>query len=248
MTAYLYMILFAPILAAGVKKLSKKQFQGIIIALLTAFSLIKSVLPMKLETDSQGYDVIWYLCVFLVAAYIRLYGITFLQNKKRGFAVYFLSTAIIFAASMGLRMIYLKTGKLSDMLSVCYNYNHIFVLIASVGLFLAFSHITLKEGAFSRFVCRIAPYTLGVYLLHCHTALDERWQQWIFAITGRPDSAGSLLLGILLAVLFVFTAGICADMVRAWLFWGLERAFSGIRGGQRKSAALRGEKDGNEEK
>ena len=89
---------------------------------------------------------------------------------------------------------------------------------------------------------------VNVYLLHCHTALDERWQQWIFAITGRPDSVGSLLLGILLAVLFVFTAGICADMVRAWLFWGLERAFSGIRGGQRKSAALRGDKDGNEEK
>ena len=119
------------------------------------------------------------------------------------------------------------------MLSACYNYNHIFVLIASVGLFLAFSHITLKEGAFSRFVCRIAPYTLGVYLLHCHTALDERWQQWIFAITGRPDSAGSLLLGILLAVL--------------WLFWGIERAFSGIRGGQQHTA-LRGDKDGNEEK
>lgn len=68
-----------------------------------------------------------------------------------------------------------------------------------------------------------------------------------FAITGRPDSAGSLLLGILLAVLFVFTAGICIDMLRAWLFWGQERTFSGIRGGQRKSAALRGDKDGNEE-
>lgn len=89
---------------------------------------------------------------------------------------------------------------------------------------------------------------VNVYLLHCHTALDERWQQWIFAITGRPDSASNLLLGILLAVLFVFTAGICIDMLRAWLFWGPERAFSGIRGGQRKSAALRGDKDGNEEK
>lgn len=184
MTAYLYMILFAPILAAGVKILSKKQLQGIIIALLTAFSLIKSVLPMKLETDNQGYDVIWYLCVFLVAAYIRLYGIPFLRTKK-WLCGLFPFHRRYFAASMGLRMIYLKTEKLSDMLSVCYNYNHIFVLIASVGLFLAFSHIVLKEGAFSRFVCRIAPYTLGVYLLHCHTALDERWQQWI--LPSRAD-------------------------------------------------------------
>lgn len=37
---------------------------------------------MKLETDNQGYDVIWYLCVFLVAAYIRLYGIPFYRTKK----------------------------------------------------------------------------------------------------------------------------------------------------------------------
>lgn len=225
MTAYIYMMLFAPLLSAGVKKLTKKQLEGTIAALLTAFSLIKSILPMRLETDNQGYDVVWYLCVFLLAAYFRLYGLKFLKNKKRGLLVYFLSAAAIFAESFGLRMVYLKCGKLSDILSVCCNYNHIFVLTASVGLFAVFYHMTLREGTFSRLVCRIAPYTLGVYLLHCHTALDERWQQWIFLLTGRPENIGSLLAGIVLSVILVFTAGILLDRGRAWLFRWIEKFF-----------------------
>lgn len=223
MTAYFYMMLFAPILAAGVKKLSKKQFQTILLLLLVAFSGIKSILPMNLETDSKGYDVIWYLCVFLTAAYIRLYGIPFFKNKTRSFVTYFVCCGAIFAVSFALRAVYLKTGKGQAILSFCYHYNHILVLVAAVALFYGFSHISIKEGAFNRMICAISPLTLGVYLLHCHTSLDMRWQEWIFALVGRPCGYGSLILGIAAAVALVFTAGILMDAVRRFLFRWVDR-------------------------
>lgn len=223
MTAYFYMMLFAPFLAAGVKKLNKKQFQTLLILLLVAFSGMKSILPMNLETDRQGYDVIWYLCVFLTAAYIRLYGIPFFKNKTRSFGMYFICCGAIFAVSFALRAVYLRTGKGLDILSFCYHYNHILVLAAAVALFYGFSHMNIKEGAFSRIVCAVSPLTLGVYLLHCHTSLDMRWQEWIFALVGRPAGYGSLLLGVVVSVVLVFTAGICVDAVRRFLFYKVGR-------------------------
>ena len=89
MTAYFMMYLFVPFLSQGVKRLTKKQFQTVLVLLLTLVCIIKSVVPVKLPTDRQGYDCIWYMCVFLVAAYIRLYGIPFFKNIWRSLLAYF---------------------------------------------------------------------------------------------------------------------------------------------------------------
>lgn len=217
MTAYVFMYLFTPLLAAGIKKLSKKQLQAVVVLLVLLFSVVKSIVPGRLEADMQGYDAIWYLCVFTIAAYIRMYGIPFFKGKGRGLLVYLAAAAGIFGVTFLLRFLYIKTGSFGTILTICYNYNHILVLIASVAFFYLFYHMRVKEGAFARFVCRIAPYTLGVYLWHEHVALRYEWQQWLYQLIGVPDSAFGLLLGTVLAVVLVFTIGILLDMLRAFL-------------------------------
>lgn len=228
MTAYLAMYLFAPFLTQGVKRLSKKQFQILLVLLLAVFSMVKSLVPVRLASDMRGYDCIWYLCVFLVAAYIRLYGLPFFKNAWRSLLVYLACSAGIFGVTLLLRLVFLQTGKLETMLTVCYDYNHILVLLASVALFYLFCHIRLKEGWFSRLVCWIAPYTLGVYLLHEHLAVRYVWPEWLYGLIGKPDSGIKLVLSILLAVVFVFAAGILADWLRSLLFAGAHRLLSHV--------------------
>lgn len=228
MTAYVFMYLFIPMLSAGIKKLTKRQLQVVLVLLILIFSVVKSVVPGRLEADMQGYDCIWYLCVFTVAAYIRLYGLPFFQNRRRSFAVYLAAVAGIVGVTFFLRFLYLKTGNFGTILTICYNYNHILVLIASVAFFYLFYHIRIKPGAFSRIVCRIAPFTLGVYLWHEHVALRYEWQQWLYKLTGAPDSAGSIFLLTVLAVVLVFTIGIVLDMIRSLLFKGMHRLLSHI--------------------
>lgn len=218
MTAYVFMYLFTPLLAAGIKKLSQKQMQTVVVLLVLLFSVVKSIVPGRLEADMQGYDAIWYLCVFTIAAYIRLYGIPFFKNKTRGLLVYLAAAAGILGVTLGLRFLYLKTGSFGTILTICYNYNHILVLVASVAFFYLFYHMRIKEGVFAGFVCRIAPYTLGVYLWHEHVALRYEWQQWLYRFTGVQQSPLGLLTGTVLAVVLVFTIGILLDMLRAFLF------------------------------
>lgn len=218
MTAYFLIYLLAPLLANGVKRLTKRQFQILLLLLLFLCCIIKSIVPIPLSTDMQGNDAVWYLCVFLVAAYIRMYGITFFQNARRSFGVYLISGAGIFIFAFLLRFLYLQTGKLSNMLTVSYNHNHVLAFLASIALFYFFYHLKIKRGAFSRFVCRIAPYTLGVYLWHEHIVIRYEWPGWIYAIAGKPGNSIMLVLYTLFAVVLVFVVGILLDVLRSFLF------------------------------
>ena len=228
MTAYFLMYLFMPLMVQGIKRLTKKQFQIVLALLIFVVCIVKSVVPIKLSTDMQGYDCIWYMCVFLTAAYIRLYGIPLLKSAGRSLLVYLASGAGIFTLAFALRFLYLRTGKLSNILTVSYNYNHILTLLASVAFFCLFCHVKIKQGAFSRFVCRIAPYTLGVYLWHEHIAIRYEWQGWLYSVAGTPDNGVMLVLYTLFAAVLVFAIGILLDMLRSLLFRGLHRLFSHI--------------------
>lgn len=226
MTAYVFMYVFVPLLSAGIRRLDKKQMQLVIMLLVLLFSVVKSVVPGRLDTDMQGYDCIWYICVFVIAAYIRRYGIPLFKSKGKSLLIYLLAAGGIFGGTMALRLVYLRTGRLDTILTVCYNYNHILVLVASIAFFYIFYHIQLKDGAFSRFVCRIAPYALGVYLWHEHIAIRYEWQQWFYRLAGEPDGALQLFVKTVLASAAVFVIGILFDMLRSLCFKILNRLLS----------------------
>lgn len=226
-TAYLIMYLFAPVLAVGVKQLGRRQLEVILVLLLLFFSVSKSVLPVQLEVDNQGYDGLWFLCVFLVAAYMRLYGIPFLQKGKRALLCYLAGCLLICGLTMGVRLVYLRTGRLGNFIHAPYDYNHILNLFAAIALFYAFSNWKLSgEGLAGRLILRIAPCTLGVYLLHEHIELRTLWPLWLGATLecGLP----ALIIRALCGVLLVFTVGILVDMARGTLFKLVKRVFRSL--------------------
>ncbi len=216
-TAYIIMYLLSPVLAAGARQLSRKQLKITIILLLCFFSVSKSVLPVKLEMDNAGYDGLWFVCVFLVAAYIRLYGIPFFQKGKRGVLCYLGGCILIYGLTLGVRLVYLKSGRLGNFIHSPYDYNHILNLFAAISLFYAFSNWKLSGEKFmGKVILRVAPYTLGVYLLHEHIELRTLWPHWLGATL--ECSPWTLVLRAFGSVFLVFAVGILADMVRGALF------------------------------
>lgn len=234
MTAYILMYLFLPVVLLGVTKLNKKQFQMLLGLLFFVFCGIKSVVPIKLTTDMQGYDCIWYLCMVLLAAYIRLYGIPFFKNKSRSLLVYAGSAALIFGATLLLRMVYLRTGKLGDMVTVCFNYNHILVVLAALGFFMLFLQISLKPGLVSKWICKIAPYTLGVYLWHENIAIRYEWPLWIQNLLGGATEGVMWFAALAVSVAAVFVIGILLDVLRSLLFKGVHKGLLHIVEGVNK--------------
>lgn len=218
MTAYIFLYLLLPFIGACVRRMSKQQLQIALVLLLGVFCVIKTVLPVRLETDAKGYDCLWYVCVFLTAAYIRRFGFRFLESKARAWGFYVAACLAVVAEAFVFRQVYLRTGSLGLILNISYEYNHLFSFLAAVGLFCAFLQAK-AEGRLAGMLAKAAPFTLGVYLLHENLGVRYAWQNWFGA--ARVTSVGGLLVGTVTAVVCVFVCGILVEMVRSRAMKGL---------------------------
>ena len=229
-TAYVVLYLFVPVLSAGVKKMTKKQHQLVVAGLLLVFSIPKSILPIGIPTDRFGYDFGWFLCLFVIASYIRMYGIPFFSNKRRSFAVYILAIIGILGISFLCAVLSRKGLPLTYAMDMPYCYNHILVLSASVALFFVFRYIRIPQGRVSNVICKISSYSLGVYLLHENLAVRTKWQYWM-GIEQVRDGFG-IFPHMLLTVFAVFVAGVMTDFVRECIFKVVQRTWRKVFAGR----------------
>lgn len=228
-TAYVLMFLLSPVLAAGVKQLSKKQLEITIGLLLVYFCVFKSISPILLSTDHYGYDYPWFICLFLIAAYIKLYGngenglqfgklgkIRLFASGKKSLICYVVTAVLIFVFSVVLGIINARIGKFDYYMNMVYSYNHILTLFASLSLFFAFKHWQPKECGLVRFLCKLAPYTFGVYLIHENIVIRNLWPHWF----GVERVKGSLLFVAYMMVVICVVFAVCmtVDWVRSLVF------------------------------
>jgi len=230
-TSYVLLYLFSPVLAIAIEKLDKKQLGAAIAVLITVFCGFKSVNPYLIPWDKYGDDVIWFMVLYLIAGYIRLYGIPLIDGTggtsagtntektpdrrtgTRGLLVYIIFSALTFVIALAVSFIVRKTGKLEYYMDMTLCYNYITVLIASVGLFAAFRSLNIKPN---KFINRIAGYTFGVYLLHENIVLRELWPKLlgIEAVNGKWYQ----ILHMLLCIVIVFACGCIIDAIRTMIF------------------------------
>lgn len=214
--AYLLMYVFAPLLAAGIRAVEKRTLQIVIFVLVFYFSVWKSVLPVVIATDKYGYEYGWFLCLFLIASYIRLYGCPVLERKTYALLLYvgmglgiFLLSVVSGSLAKTIRTFAYYTGMPAT-------YNHIFCLLGSVGLFMVFKNMKPWEGRAASIIVRLSPYTFGVYLLHEHILVRSEWMLWL----GIEHVWGSFLFipHMIGCVLIVYAVGTVIDYVRARFF------------------------------
>lgn len=219
-SAYLLMYLFSPVMNYAIKGMRKKQFQMLILLLLIPFSFAKSILPLPLTVDDCGNSFIWFLCLYLIAAYIRLYGIPLLEKKGKALITYLFSAASILVALAFAGFLNRRTGHYEYALEIPLHYNFVFILTGSLGLFYCFKTWKVKENALVRYLVRIAPYTFGVYLLHEHLLLRYWWPETLRV----SESYGAVrIFHLLLTVILLFAAGILVDVLRSLLFLGIDK-------------------------
>lgn len=219
-TSYVFMYLFTPVLNIAVRNMNKKQLQITIGGLLILFSVIKSISPVQFVTDRFGYDFGWFLCVYLIAAYIRLYGIKLFSDAKRAAGCYAGCSIFIYGIVCGTYFLGSRTGALAYYFTVPFHYNYILCLLGAIALFCAFGYLRIPEGKASALICAVSPLTFGVYLFHEHRDIRNEWAGWIEDFIGPAAEAGAagFVLHLLLSVILVYLAGIFIDAVRTILF------------------------------
>lgn len=219
-TSYVMLYLFTPVLNAAVKSMNKRQLQIVLAGLLICFCGIKSIFPVRFVTDRFGYDFGWFLCVYLTAAYIKLYGLRVFSTARRAWLSYIGGAAAVFGMVCGFYYINLKTGAFNYYFEVPFHYNYILCLAAAVSLFYAFRYVKIPEGRAAGIICAVSPLTFGVYLFHEHIDIRMKWTGWINNFIGSPEGTGAagFLLHLLLSVILIYLIGIFIDGIRRVVF------------------------------
>lgn len=252
-TAYVVLMLFAPVLNLAAQRLEKKQFLQVLGGLLLFFCIGKTLSPIQFATDRYGYDFGWFMVLYLTGGYIRRFGIGFFKNARRGWAVYLGSAGVTAAMELALTFLCKKGIGLDYYWSVPFHYNFLFCLTGALGLFYAFSHMHIREGKAADAIRFVSPAVFGVYLIHEQADVASRWFGWVNALTqrigeffgmGRTGGAGGgegipfaqqmidgkavtpvplYLVLLLLQTVIVFAVCIVIDKARGWLFAWAER-------------------------
>ncbi len=218
-TAYLVMYLFTPVLGSAIRSMDQKTHGISVLILLAVYTIPKSILPFELGFDDKGNGVIWFLILFLSAAYLRKYGLAFLEKGKNAWIIYISSVLLICLSEKAFSMLNLyRNYEYGPQIPM--HYNFIFVFTGAAGLFYCFKNIKIKEGGAGKVIRRIASTTFGVYLLHEHLLLRYRWIEWLNV---KENTGMNRALHILLCVVLIFTVGAVADLIRQALFYAAEK-------------------------
>ncbi len=217
-TSYFMLYLLTPVLEAGVRSMTRKQMQIMLGGLFILFCGIKSVNPVGFVTDRYGYDLPWFICVYLLAAYLGMYGSEFLE--KRGWLLYLGSVAAGFGIHIGMYFLAAGRESLQYYFTVPFHYNFIFSLTGALGLFYGFSRLKIKEGWMAGVIRKVGALSFGVYLLHEHVDLRDRWYEWIRTIINPGKEKGMIffLWELVCSMIILFMAGVVIDWLRSKLF------------------------------
>ncbi|MBP5528976.1 MAG: acyltransferase family protein [Lachnospiraceae bacterium] len=217
-TVYILLYLFVPFLNKGIEAMDKKQFKGILIAAVAVFSLWNTILPFTQPlADREGMDICWFVCLYLIAAYIRKYPEDFKLNRWIYLLISAASAFLTFGLGKAILLVDAYVGKLGGYAKNFYPYNSLFILVASVCIFLFVLKGDLKAPKWLSAVILFASQgTFGVYLLHEHNLIKYRWPVWfgIEKVSGTP----LFILHLIGTILAVFALGIAVDFVRRLIF------------------------------
>ena len=213
---YIVLYLLIPFINATIAGINKKMMKQLIIILLCVYSII----PTLLYTHLYEY-IGWYITVYLIGAYLRLYSPSWMSNTKK--VNIFLLTNFLLVGISILIMNYIDARKGNTLPWDIYYFvndsNKILAISTAVCLFVFFNHIKI---GYIPFINKIALTTFGVFLIHAHsdTMRTLLWKDWLNVPSYYNNSM--LWLHAITSVLIVYTICAAIDYLRIIL---LERPF-----------------------
>lgn len=115
----------------------------------------------------------------------------------------------------------MNIGIIRNVIHHWYSYNAVPAYLMSLGLLDFFIHVKVKNPLISKAATKIAPLTLGVYLIHAHADVSP----WMWEMLNMPQymeywSFPLVQIGVTVGV---FMVCICLDSGRNLIFKKLEK-------------------------
>ena len=164
----------------------------------------------------QGASVIWFIVLYLIGSYIRLY-IDVMKYKFKALLLYISASAIVCLCWIILTILSKRISAISNVVNYYCRYNCIIVVVASVALFIMFLRIKIHNNILTKIIRFFAPLTLGVYLIHDNPNIRNILWNRIFT-QGNLISNPLVVFQVILRMLIIFLCCSFVDYFRSILF------------------------------
>lgn len=221
MSAYMGLYLLIPFINKFINSINKKDYKILLIILTIFLSFIKTIYSKNNVFESNGgYGLFWFIYLYMLAGYIRIHYKSEISNYKL-FVIYFSMIVL----QLLIRCINLKINiSVINLYVECsLQYNSLFILIESLAIFLLFKNISIKNKVINKIIEKIAPFTLGVYLIHEQPILRSVLWSNIIKPVSYINSGFSIIFILIIDVILIFTACCIIESLRSALFKQLEK-------------------------
>ena len=213
-TAYAVLLAVTPLLNKFIKSMTRKEHFTAILLLVTVFSVVPTILFWGRSSLGSGYDFVWFVVLYFIASYIRLYGLP-LTGKKciLGFLI---AALLALASNLVMGIVTKAVFGMPKRVNLLFDYNSVLFLPASVFLFVAFSKWKVN-GKLANTVAKLGKYVFGAYLISDHALI--RTPLWkTIDLTQMAEKGLPAVLGyIVLVVLCIVVAGCVVEWLRSFV-------------------------------
>ena len=209
-STYFVLYIIHPFLNMLLNGLNKKMYQ----LLLTMVVILWSVIPTFTTSQYGGNALLWFMTLYAIAGYVRLYGLNRRFTSKNYFLLWLVISVLTYASSVVFTILGERWSVFSSHITYFYGQEKVSVLLISLTLFMAFA--TLKMN-YHKWINIIASATFGVYLIHDSNIVRPFLWNEVFKNAQYQDSIFLIPYSIMV-VLLVYVVCTMIDLIRQKLF------------------------------
>ena len=209
-TVYFLLVLIAPFINILIHKLNQNGYKCLLIVLIGSFSFIPTVniFGESLGTE-YGFSLLWFVVLYFVGGYIQKYNL----KDRRYVWIYLLCVAGIFICHLLSNVV---PGIVSSFLNLFSNtYTSIFVLAATVSIFLAFLNSKQQYKRTGKIITVSSSLSFAIYLIHEHNSFRDFL--WGRLVNLSKYNTGLCLLVMLASVICIYLLSVFIEFIRVKL-------------------------------
>lgn len=159
----------------------------------------------------HGYSVLSFSILYLIARYLRIYGIP-KWITKISFILYIFCSFLIGFSAYYIFINGSKIGLKSSYFIRMYDYNNPLVILSAFSFFISFEKVDIGN---KRWINHIAKSTLAVLLIHGSAAINPPMKQYFNQLLGLFLEKPFILCGLwVLGIIVIFILSVLIDQVR----------------------------------
>jgi len=209
-STYICLYLLVPYINKVVEGCNKRQYEQMLVVLLGMHTVLSTFVP-----NFYLGILSWYITVYFIGAYIRLYPMEWMQNQHRVVGYCLGVLALAFASIFVIVGFWLTIKGHMPYLRYIYYFvngeNHLLAIASAILFFLVFRNMKMQPN---RFINTLASTIFGVFLIHANSDAMRKWLwQDVFDNAGAYATQTFWIHSIAVVAL-VFITCACIDYLR----------------------------------